>query len=216
VEKRKKKNSENFLRIFRSLLSVLSGKVDKTSGSIKISGKEDSIQNYRKLVGFVPQDDVMHRSLTVKENILFCARTRLATSVTDKDKDRLANEVIKLLGNKKIWEFSYKLGLNRVRHSIIGNEEQRGVSGGERKRVNIGMELAAQPSVLFLDEVKFIFVNFLVTRKLADLRIRRYNNKRYYKLPSKNCESRSERNCSIASTKVTIYSIFGISYFFKI
>lgn len=81
-----------------TLLSVLSGKVDKTSGVIKISGKEDTIQNYRKLVGFVPQDDIMHRSLTVKENILFSARMRLSTAVPEDEKRRIANEVIKLLG----------------------------------------------------------------------------------------------------------------------
>jgi ABC-type multidrug transport system ATPase subunit len=139
-----------------SLLSVLSGKVDKTSGSIRISGKDDTIQNYRKLVGFVPQDDVMHRSLTVKENILFAARTRLATDIDDADKAKLANEVIKLLGKENSEKILRMVGLNRVRHSIIGNEENRGVSGGERKRVNIGMELAAQPSVLFLDEVRIL------------------------------------------------------------
>ena len=44
------------------------------------------------------------------------------------------------------------LDIDHVRHSIIGNEETRGISGGQRKRVNIGMELVAQPSILFLDE----------------------------------------------------------------
>ena len=44
------------------------------------------------------------------------------------------------------------LGIDHVKNSIIGNEEERGISGGQRKRVNIGMELVAEPSILFLDE----------------------------------------------------------------
>ena len=44
------------------------------------------------------------------------------------------------------------LGIDHVKNSIIGNEETRGISGGQRKRVNIGMELVAEPSILFLDE----------------------------------------------------------------
>ena len=44
------------------------------------------------------------------------------------------------------------LGLHRVRHSIVGDEQSRGVSGGERKRLNIGIELAAAPLLLLLDE----------------------------------------------------------------
>ena len=46
------------------------------------------------------------------------------------------------------------LDLYDIRHSIIGDETRRGVSGGQRKRVNIGIELVADPTVLYLDEVR--------------------------------------------------------------
>jgi energy-coupling factor transporter ATP-binding protein EcfA2 len=53
---------------------------------------------------------------------------------------------------KKVNEIISSLGMVHVANSVIGNEEERGISGGQRKRVNIGMELVAEPSVLFLDE----------------------------------------------------------------
>ncbi len=79
-------------------------------------------------------------TLHYSSDILFSAHTRLSSKMPFSEKDKVVNEVIRLVG------------LMKVRHSIIGNEEQRGISGGERKRVNIGLELVAQPSVLFLDE----------------------------------------------------------------
>ena len=139
------------MKIFKKYSNKkFTGKVEKTSGSIKISGHECSITKYRNLVGFVPQDDVMHRTLTVKENLFFSADTRLPSDTSSAVRSQVVNTVIKLLG------------LNRVRHSIIGNEEQRGVSGGERKRVNIGMELVAKPLVLFLDEVNIVFSHQII------------------------------------------------------
>ncbi len=87
-----------------------------------------------------PQEDVMYRTLTVKENILFSAKTRLDASLSSLD---ITNHVSAVL---------QQLGLHDIRHQIIGDEETRGISGGQRKRVNIGIELAAKPSILFLDE----------------------------------------------------------------
>ena len=82
----------------------------------------------------------MHRELTVYENIIHSARVRLPTSWTDKQVHDYVEDIL------------YLLKLSHIRNSPIGDEYSRGVSGGQRKRVNIAMELAAAPVSLFLDE----------------------------------------------------------------
>jgi hypothetical protein len=72
--------------------------------------------------------------LTVKEILKFNADARLAVTTTREEKENLINDIIEVLG------------LYHVKYNIIGDVEQRGLSGGERKRVNIGMELAADPN----------------------------------------------------------------------
>lgn len=88
----------------------------------------------------VPQDDIMMRDLTVEENIMFAAMTRLPSSWSSDRKLAFGDYVIELLG------------LSEIRNSPIGDEATRGISGGQRKRVNIGIELAADPVILALDE----------------------------------------------------------------
>jgi ABC-type multidrug transport system ATPase subunit len=110
----------------------------KTVGEIKINGEVDSLSKYTKLVGFVPQDDIMFRNMTVEETIQFAA-----ASCWNKSTIEIIDIVDKTIR---------ALGLHEIRHSIIGDEKVRGISGGQRKRVNIGMELVKDPSVLFLDE----------------------------------------------------------------
>lgn len=126
-----------------SFLSALSGRASSygnVTGSIRINGRIDSIGMYKKLVGFVPQEDIMHRELTVWENLRHSAITRLPESMGLADKERVVRDVMRILD------------LTEIAHSIIGDEDVRGISGGQRKRVNIGMELCAYPTVLFLDE----------------------------------------------------------------
>ena len=88
----------------------------------------------------MPQEDVMIRNLTVRDNIGFSASYRLPATMTYAETQDVVNETL------------LSLGIDHVQHSIIGDERERGVSGGQRKRVNIGIELAALPKVLFLDE----------------------------------------------------------------
>ena len=85
----------------------------------------------RKVVGFVPQEDVMIRSLTVRDIITFSARYRLPSHLTRADIDQRVTECL------------YELGIPHVQHSIIGDELTRGISGGQRKRVNIAIEMIA-------------------------------------------------------------------------
>jgi len=123
-----------------TFVNLLTDKVKRTSGVVKINGKKESLKKYKKLIGFVPQEDVMLRELTVKDILLHSAYMRLPTSWTRKQK------------KGKVLEVVHFLELDHVMNNPIGNEEERGISGGQRKRVNIGMELVADPNILFLDE----------------------------------------------------------------
>lgn len=125
-----------------SLLNALAGKAVgcNLSGLLLINGKQLSIHSYKKIIGFVPQDDIVHGNLTVEENIWFHARCRLPAGQSKAEKVLVVERVID------------SLGLQGVRSSLVGTVEKRGISGGQRKRVNVGLEMAMEPSVLFLDE----------------------------------------------------------------
>ncbi|KAJ3126574.1 hypothetical protein HK098_007403 [Nowakowskiella sp. JEL0407] len=123
-----------------TLVTVLMGKQKRTKGKVWVNNNEEELFKYKKLIGYVPQEDVMLRELTVYNILFHSAKMRLpADFTTDKIQKKVAS-VIKFLG------------LSGVVDSVIGDETVRGISGGQRKRVNIGMELVAEPSVLFLDE----------------------------------------------------------------
>ncbi|EFC36770.1 predicted protein [Naegleria gruberi] len=124
-----------------SFITSLCGKAyyGNVTGTIKLNGNEASLTKFRKLTGFVPQLDIMQSQMTVYETLYFAARTRLDKRKTNEQVDKFVSSLISILG------------LDDVKHSIIGDEKKRGISGGQKKRVNIGLELAAAPSVLFLD-----------------------------------------------------------------
>ena len=82
----------------------------------------------------------MIRSLSVRENIKFSADYRLPASFSGHDCELATNQTL------------VDLGIEHVQHTAIGDEYSRGISGGQRKRVNIGIEMVADPSILFLDE----------------------------------------------------------------
>lgn len=107
---------------------------------IRINGNEASIEEHKDATGFVPQDDIVHAELTVKENLLYSGRFTLPKGTSMEEIDELADIVLA------------NLGLSRVANSVVGDVNRRGVSGGEKKRVNIGIELMSRPRILFLDE----------------------------------------------------------------
>ncbi|KAK8455541.1 hypothetical protein SEVIR_4G134100v4 [Setaria viridis] len=125
-----------------TFLSAIAGKATgcQTTGMILINGKTEPIRAYKKIIGFVPQDDIVHGNLTVQENLWFNARCRLSADMSKADKVLVVERVIE------------SLGLQPVRDSLVGTVEQRGISGGQRKRVNVGLEMVMEPSVLILDE----------------------------------------------------------------
>uniref|UniRef100_F6X753 ABC transporter domain-containing protein n=1 Tax=Ciona intestinalis TaxID=7719 RepID=F6X753_CIOIN len=124
-----------------SLLDILAGRKDPVglSGNILINNRPLP-SNFKRISGYVVQQDIVIGTLTVRENLWFSANLRLPRSVSQKDK------------KKRIEEILYDLGLTMCADTKIGNEMIRGVSGGEKKRASIGMELITAPTVLFLDE----------------------------------------------------------------
>jgi len=129
-----------------TLLNVLCGKVKngewKVEGSVKINGEERDVSELKPVMGFVPQDDIVHEHLTVRENIRYSAELRCASGTTKKELDKITEDVLKVLQ------------LEAQQNITVGNRTMGagGLSGGQRKRVNIGLELAACPTLLFLDE----------------------------------------------------------------
>ncbi|KAM7366589.1 hypothetical protein PAMP_016020 [Pampus punctatissimus] len=124
-----------------SFLDVLAARKDPAglSGEVLIDGAPQP-PNFKCLSGYVVQDDVVMGTLTVRENFTFSAALRLPSSVSQEEKEQKVNKLIQ------------ELGLSRVADSRVGTQLIRGISGGERKRTNIGMELIIDPPVLFLDE----------------------------------------------------------------
>jgi ABC-type multidrug transport system ATPase subunit len=110
------------------------------SGSVKINGRDGGVSDIPSLVGFVPQDDIMHADLTVHQNILYNGLLRLPADTPYEKVVDHTNEVVKVLG------------MTHIAHNLVGSPERRGISGGQKKRVNIGMELAALPAIIFMDE----------------------------------------------------------------
>ncbi|XP_056265655.1 broad substrate specificity ATP-binding cassette transporter ABCG2b [Pseudoliparis swirei] len=126
-----------------SLLDVIAGRKNPAGlrqGKVMVDGKAVSSE-LRLSSAYVVQDDIMMGTLSVRENLLFSANLRLNPehhSSTDKK-----NRVDAIIQD---------LGLTDCAGTKIGTEFLRGVSGGERKRCSIGMELITSPSLLFLDE----------------------------------------------------------------
>jgi len=125
-----------------SFLNVLAGRSSygKMSGTIKMNHIPTNINDIKSICGYVPQDDILHSDLTVYENLYYSAMLRLPKEMEIEKKLQIIEDVILMLG------------LDHVKKSLVGSVEKRGISGGQRKRVNIGCELVSNPSLLFMDE----------------------------------------------------------------
>ncbi|MGA8407898.1 MAG: FHA domain-containing protein [Candidatus Acidiferrales bacterium] len=123
-----------------TLLKALNGYTPPASGKVLFNGS-DLYQFYdlfRQQMGYVPQDDIVHPQLTVREALYFSAKFR-----TDLSDDEIEKRIDTILD---------ELGLRDRKNSLIGSPEHKVLSGGQRKRVNIAMELITDTPVLFLDE----------------------------------------------------------------
>ncbi|MCW1922512.1 ATP-binding cassette domain-containing protein [Luteolibacter arcticus] len=118
-----------------TLLNALCGIVPASSGAVRVSRQllEDRSSIRDLGVGYVPQDDIVHRELTVNDALLLSGRLRLNLPVA-----QIRARIDRIIG---------QLGLEEHRAKRVYM-----LSGGQRKRVSIGIELLSNPSVLFLDE----------------------------------------------------------------
>jgi ABC transport system ATP-binding/permease protein len=120
-----------------TLLSVLGGLRGSTSGNVRVGGHTiDTTRGpVRQAVGFVPQRDALHDDLTVEEELRYSGRLRLGRHLDAIDLNRRVHDVLR------------RLDLVQEEHTLI-----RHVSGGQRKRTAIGIELLTAPPVILLDE----------------------------------------------------------------
>lgn len=123
-----------------TLLETLGGKISpsKISGKVLINGIPADAKSFRKLSGFVTQDDALFPLLTVEETLMYSALLRLPGG-----KKEAGTRVRVLLR---------ELGLDHVAGSRIREGSNNGISGGERRRVSIGVELVHNPAVVLIDE----------------------------------------------------------------
>lgn len=124
-------------------LSILSGILKPAEGQILINGydlyDENEREHLKEVIGFVPQDDLLIEELTVYQNLYYNARMCLSNLPEDK----LRQAVDKILSD---------LDLTEARDLKVGNPLNKVISGGQRKRINIALELMREPSILFVDE----------------------------------------------------------------
>ena len=122
-----------------TLLSLLNGSLKPHEGTITINGHDISEPEAKDLIGFVPQDDLLIEELTVYQNLWFTAKLCFE-GLSDEEID---SRVLKTLKD---------LGLDTIKDLKVGSAINKYISGGQRKRLNIALELIREPAVLFLDE----------------------------------------------------------------
>ena len=122
-----------------TLLSLLNGSLTPQEGTITINGHSITEPEAKALIGFVPQDDLLIEELTVYQNLWFTAKLCFE-GMSEAELDRRVMKTLK------------DLGLDAAKDLKVGSAINKYISGGQRKRLNIALELIREPAVLFLDE----------------------------------------------------------------
>jgi ABC transport system ATP-binding/permease protein len=124
-----------------TLLNVLAGIEKPSEGKVLINGVDmhSTSNEVEGVIGYIPQDDLLIEELTVFENLYFCAKQ----CFKDKTEQEIVEQVNKTLSN---------LGLFERKDLKVGSPLNKMISGGQRKRLNIALELIREPSILFVDE----------------------------------------------------------------
>lgn len=124
-----------------TLMENMNGNMRPTVGRVLVNGIDLHLHfnAMRGHIGYVPQDDIVHRKLTVYEACYYTAKLRMK-GLSEKE---IHDRVVKVLT---------ELDIVHRANVIIGGPEARVLSGGQRKRVNLAMELVTDPAILFLDE----------------------------------------------------------------
>lgn len=126
-----------------TLLNTLACRLDvntAVTGQLRLNGRPYKSTELKKMSGYVMQDDLLNPNLTVRETLHYTAALRLPATFNSDQRDVRVNEVIR------------EMGLLQCQDVIVGDPSKKGISGGERRRVCIGMELLTRPTLLFLDE----------------------------------------------------------------
>lgn len=125
-----------------TLIDALADRIAKGSlkGTVTLNGDVLESKLLKIISAYVMQDDLLFPMLTVEETLMFSAEFRLPRSLSKSKKKARVQALID------------QLGLRNAANTVIGDEGHRGVSGGERRRVSIGIDIIHDPIVLFLDE----------------------------------------------------------------
>jgi len=122
-----------------TLINALNGANPASRGKVSLYGL-DLIRDYpilKRKIGYVPQQDIVHAELTVYESLFYAAKLRMPDDTTDSEINRRIIEVLNIL---------------KLNHEKIKRNKVKDLSGGQRKRVCIAVELLNNPILLFLDE----------------------------------------------------------------
>jgi ABC-type multidrug transport system ATPase subunit len=124
-----------------TLISILNGTMPPQSGQIRINGLDlyTEKSTLEGVIGFVPQDDLLFDELTVYQNLFYSSRLCLA-NLTENDLDRRIQGILDELNQLETKDLK------------VGSPLEKTISGGQRKRLNIALELIREPSILFVDE----------------------------------------------------------------
>jgi ABC-type multidrug transport system ATPase subunit len=120
-----------------TLLNIMNGNLRPLTGAVNLNNTDfnTNYQSFKNLVGFVPQEDIVHSELTVYKTLFYAASLRLPDDLSAEEKNKRVEKILSILELDE-----------RRNHPI------HSLSGGQKKRVNLGVELLTEPSILFLDE----------------------------------------------------------------
>lgn len=120
------------------LAKIISKKTGKVTGDITANGSEITTKFLTSVSSYLRQEDIYHTFFSPDELLSFSAKLRIKG--TDEDRKREIDKLIK------------DLNLSKCRETRVGSFEKKGVSGGEKRRISLGLELLVNPPIIFLDE----------------------------------------------------------------
>lgn len=125
-----------------TFMQALNGVTKPSRGKILYRNLDlaEHFDQFQTMIGYVPQDDIMHAQLTVRKALYYTAKLRLPADYSDAQIDERIRTVLQ------------SVGLSEEIDKVIGDAVKKTLSGGQRKRVNLAMELLSEPWALFLDE----------------------------------------------------------------
>jgi ABC-type multidrug transport system ATPase subunit len=197
-----------------TLLNILAGRITKDkdndlSGEVLFNGKSYSLNEISSFSGYVLQSDILIEFLTVKETLQFGANLKIKG--TEEQKQHRADKLIS--------EFK----LEGTENTLVGGQFVKGISGGQKKRVNIALELISDPPVLFLDEPTSgldSYTSEIVIKKLDEL-AKQFNKTIIYVIhqPSSDIFKQMDKLMLLYKGKAIYYGGAGqtaVDYFGKI